>query len=329
MENFVLKEKEEMEKMYYERYCKDDEIDFTELLKTIIKERKIVMIITVIFTVVSLCFGFYRENLSKDYTASAVLNNKAYNVLFSHNIILNEESRENIFTYTERINILLKTEKINEFILSNDIIKLKENSNSKINNMGNRNISSSEFFYELNNFTEKEFLFSSNTKNKDLTKEENEIKDKIDILNKKINIAFKENLSTEIQKTEKQFENLKNEALQINEQVKKLINENKIIFTDKTAENFALTEPVLYIKFNENREKLQEIYSNMQNLILLEKISKEEDILKLEYKDIKFNKSGVNLFLIIIAGIFLGLCAGIFTAVVKEPVKKLLEEIKN
>lgn len=172
-------------------------------------------------------------------------------------------------------------------------------------------------------------MFSSNTKNKDLTKAENEIKNKINILNEEINIIFKENLNTEIQKTEKQFENLKNEAFIINEQVKKLINENKIIITDKTAENFAVAEPVLYIKFNENREKLQEIYHNMQNLIMLEKMSREEEILKLEYKDIRFNESRINLLLIAAAGIFLGLCAGIFTTVAKDPVKKLLEEIKN
>ena len=67
----------------------------------------------------------------------------------------------------------------------------------------------------------------------------------------------------------------------------------------------------------------------MQNLIMLEKMSREEEILKLEYKDIRFNESRINLLLIAAAGIFLGLCAGIFTTVAKDPVKKLLEEIKN
>lgn len=326
MENFDLKEKE---KIYQERYCEDDEIDFTELLKTIIKERKIVMIITAVFTAAALCFGVYRENRPKEYTASVVLNNRVYNILLDQEIIFNEENRENIFAYIEKINVLVKNEKINEFIVSNDIIKLKENNSFKRKDKENGSILFLEFFYELNNFTVKEFLFSSSTKNKDLTKAENEIKNKINILNEEINIIFKENLNTEIQKTEKQFENLKNEAFIINEQVKKLINENKIIITDKTAENFALAEPVLYIKFNENREKLQEIYHNMQNLIMLEKMSREEEILKLEYKDIRFNESRINLLLIAAAGIFLGLCAGIFTAVAKDSVKKLLEEIKN
>lgn len=198
MENFDLKEKE---KIYQERYCEDDEIDFTELLKTIIKERKIVMIITAVFTAAALCFGVYREYRPKEYTASVVLNNRVYNILLDQEIIFNEENRENIFAYIEKINILVKNEKINEFIVSNDIIKLKENSSFKRKDKENGSILFSEFFYELNNFTVKEFLFSSNTKNKDLTKAENEIKNKINILNEEINIIFKENLNTEIQKT--------------------------------------------------------------------------------------------------------------------------------
>lgn len=96
MENFDLKEKE---KIYQERYCEDDEIDFTELLKTIIKERKIVMIITAVFTAAALCFGVYREYRPKEYTASVVLNNRVYNILLDQEIIFNEENRGNIFTY--------------------------------------------------------------------------------------------------------------------------------------------------------------------------------------------------------------------------------------
>ena len=68
MEKYELKNKYEYE---------DDEIDLVELLKAIVRERKIVAVITVLFTVLSLGFVFYKSTLPKVYTAEFLLKNNS------------------------------------------------------------------------------------------------------------------------------------------------------------------------------------------------------------------------------------------------------------
>ena len=336
MDNFILKEKEDekIEEINKKIYCNDDEIDLAEFLKTIIKEKKIVTAVTVIFNIIALCFGYYREVTPKNYTALVTLNNKAYTMLIPQNIY--NEDRKNLPVYIQKIQMLVNSKKIDETILSNDIIKLEKKEDDKENN-SQKNIqlkeneekqqSFLEFFEEIQTLTTTEFLLSGSTKNKELITAENEIKDKIEILNKEINILFKENLNKEIEKAENRYKDLKNKALIINEQIKRLIEEKKIIFADKTIDSFALTEPVLYMKFRENQERMEKTYHNMQNLIFLKEISREKNILKLNFQNIKFDKSEISMIFIIVIGTILGLCAGIFIAVIKEPVKKILKEI--
>ena len=331
MNDFILKEK--AEKINKKRYY-NDEADLTELLKIIIRERKVITAVTVIFSVIALCFGYYKEITPRNYTALVTLNNKAYTMLIPQNIY--NEDRENLPVYIQKIQMLVNSKKIDETILSNDIIKLEKKEDDKENNSqkniqlkenGEKQQLFLEFFEEIQTLATTEFLLSGSTKDIELITAENEIKNKIEILNKKINILFKENLNKEIEKTENRYKDLKNEALIINEQIKRLIDKKRIIFTNKTIDSFALTEPVLYMKFKENQEKLEETYHNIQNLIFLKEISREKNILKLNFQNIKFDKSEMSMIFIIVIGTILGLCAGIFIAVIKEPVKKILKEI--
>ena len=96
MDNFILKEKEDekIEEINKKIYCNDDEIDLAEFLKTIIKEKKIVTAVTVIFNIIALCFGYYKEITPRNYTALVTLNNKAYTMLIPQNIY--SEDRENL-----------------------------------------------------------------------------------------------------------------------------------------------------------------------------------------------------------------------------------------
>ena len=54
MEKYELKNKYEYE---------DDEIDLVELLKSIIRERKLVIIITILFAILAFGFAFYKSML--------------------------------------------------------------------------------------------------------------------------------------------------------------------------------------------------------------------------------------------------------------------------
>ncbi len=51
-------DKYELENRYYD----EDEIDLAEILKTIIKEKKLIFIVTVIFTILAAGFAFYKIN---------------------------------------------------------------------------------------------------------------------------------------------------------------------------------------------------------------------------------------------------------------------------
>lgn len=311
----MLKEREK-----YERYYYDDEIDLVELLKTIIKEIKLVFVITIIFTIISIIFAVYRENLPKTYTASITLKDDTYGLLLSKNSFLYNGSKD-ISTYIQKVNFLIKKEKIDNYIVSNNIIKLQtyeDKTKSKVTVSQN-----------IKNLSSKNFIISNRTKEKTLVNIQKDIKNKTELLSSEINNLFKKNIDIEIIEAENNFEVLKREAIDINSQIKKLIEENKLVLTEKTLENFSLIAPNLYVKFNENKEQMKICYANLQDLNFLKKISNKEDIFTLKFESIKFENSKLNTLVILVFGVMLGLFAGIFIAIIKEPFKNILKEVKE
>lgn len=288
-------ERYELEK----RYEDDDEIDLAELLKAIVRERKIVAVITVLFTVLSLGFVFYKSTLPKVYTAEFLLKNNSKNFIFNEKSSILPEQLE---IYNEKINLFIKLDEIKTYILTNNILTL-----------GNGNTI---------------YTIKGQTDSKTLLEEEKEIKTKLNLLNKEIDELVIKNINKKILNHKEEFSNLSLETKNINEQLIDIIKTyNLNLSEDKVYENLLLIDPVLYTEFKENENRLSALYSDLKTLNSLSKNHKE--IINLEFKEIKFENQKLNNSLIVIIGIIFGLFAGMFTAIIKEPLKNILKEIKS
>lgn len=290
MEKYELKNKYEYE---------DDEIDLVELLKSIIRERKLVVAITILFTILTGGFAFYKSSLPKTYSANFSLKNNTFNItLIAKN---NFSNKEQLNIYNEKINTFINIKNIENYLSSNDVLSLT-NKNS---------------FY----------TFTSQTEDKDLLEKQRGFADKTDILNENINKLLNKNIDNEISKVQERLIILKEEAEIINKQLKNTIKTyNLNISSDNIADNISIIDPILYIKFEENKNELTVLYSDLKILKTLSENYK--DILNLEFNEIKFENSKLNNKLIIAIGIIFGLFVGMFIAIIKEPLKNIIKEIK-
>lgn len=288
-------ERYELEK----RYEEDDEIDLVELLKSIIREKKLVAVITILFTILAGGFAFYKSSLPKTYSANFSLKNNTSNItLIAKN---NFSNKEQLNIYNEKINTFINIKNIENYLSSNDVLSLT-----------NRNS-----FY----------TFTSQTDDKDLLEKQREFAGKTDILNENINKFLNKNIDNEISKIQERLIILKEEAEIINKQLKNTIKTyNLNISSDNIADNISIIDPILYIKFEENKNELTVLYSDLKILKTLSENYK--DILNLEFNEIKFENSKLNNKLIIAIGIIFGLFAGMFIAIIKEPLKNIIKEIK-
>lgn len=288
-------ERYELEK----RYEEDDEIDLVELLKSIIREKKLVAVITILFTILAGGFAFYKSSLPKTYSANFSLKNNTSNItLIAKN---NFSNKEQLNIYNEKINTFINIKNIENYLSSNDVLSLT-----------NRNS-----FY----------TFTSQTEDKDLLEKQREFAGKTDILNENINKFLNKNIDNEISKIQERLIILKEEAEIINKQLKNTIKTyNLNISSDNIADNISIIDPILYIKFEENKNELTVLYSDLKILKTLSENYK--DILNLEFNEIKFENSKLNNKLIIAIGIIFGLFAGMFIAIIKEPLKNIIKEIK-
>lgn len=76
-------DKYELENRYYD----EDEIDLAEILKTIIKEKKLIFIVTVIFTIFAAGFAFYKINQPKNYGVNISFSEETANKINQYNNI--------------------------------------------------------------------------------------------------------------------------------------------------------------------------------------------------------------------------------------------------
>ena len=69
------------------RYYDEDEIDLAEILKTIIKEKKLIFIVTVIFTIFAAGFAFHKINQPKNYGVNISFSEETANKINQYNNI--------------------------------------------------------------------------------------------------------------------------------------------------------------------------------------------------------------------------------------------------
>lgn len=290
MENYNLKE----------RYEDEDEIDLVDLLKTIVKERKLIGIITLVVTLIAFGFAIYKESLPRKYKA----------------IIKADKYVQEIPLYQED----LKKEILNHIqqtgLLSSELKKV-ENKESYYNE-----------FSDLKTLFEKEYEYKDITKEKELAVVEKQLGEKIDNLNNDINNLLKERADEKIKELDEKINVLKEEAKILDEKIKTLVEKHKGI-TENISENIGYLDPVLNAEISKNKEQLENNYKDMQKMQSFKEMIEKDNAVALNIENIDFDKSKLNGSLIIILGIILGLGLGMFVAIIKEPTREVLKEVNK
>lgn len=288
MENYNLKE----------RYEDEDEIDLVDLLKTIIRERKIIGIITLIITLIAFAGAIYKETLPRKYKA----------------IIKADKYVQEIPLYQDD----LKKEILNHIqqtgLLSSELKKV-ENKESYYNE-----------FSDLRTLFEKEYEYKDITKEKELAIVEKHLGEKINNLNNDINSLLKEKVNEKINRLDEKINVLKEEANILDEKVKKLVKKHEGI-TENISENIGYLDPILNAEINKNKEELDNNYKTRQKMVSFQELIEKEKAVTLNIENIDFDKSKLNSGLIIVFGIILGLGLGILIAMIKEPLKNIIKEV--
>lgn len=117
-----------MEKYELEQRYEDEEIDLIEIFKTLIKEKLLISIVTVIFTILAVGFSFYKANEYKNYGVEITFSNETNNKIAEYS-----EAYKNILpifnrTIQKSFNALLEKSENNDVtvISSEDFIKISE-----------------------------------------------------------------------------------------------------------------------------------------------------------------------------------------------------------
>ncbi len=317
MEKYELKNKYEYE---------EDEIDLVELLKSIIRERKLVIIITILFTILAFGFAFYKSNKPYNYGVEISLSEHTkdkinqYNASYKNSSVILNQTIQNTF------DSLLDKKNPNVITLnSEDEGEIKEVLKEEYN------------FVKIIDSKNKTYKLFTKTKNSQIENLSKEINKMIAEDVKNLNSEFEKNLSENIISAEKELSKLTEETNKLNKNAMEIIKENfSDISKENISSNFSIISPVLYVEY---QEKINSLNNTYLKVIDLNKIKNEpKKLFELSGQDnitiIKFNSSsetsgGLNSKLIIAIGIIFGLFAGMFIAIVKEPLKNILKEIKE
>lgn len=309
------------------RYEEDDEIDLVELLKTIIRERKMVIAITIFCIILSGAFAFYKNNKPHNYgvdisfSEETVNKIKQYNTTYKNAYIDLNQSIQNSFN--ELINeknseiITLSSENIKEI---NEILK-KEYNYIKIIDKKNKTYK----------------LFTKIKNNKDeLEKVSKKITQIIDEDTKFLNSEFDKNISISLATKKEELENLTAETKKLNKDIMNVIKENfKNVSEENIHSNLSIISPILYVEYQEKINSLNSVYLKVVDLKEIKNNSKElfelsgENNINLIKLDNTSENSGISNKLILVIGAVLGLFAGMFIAIIKAPLKNIFKEIKE
>lgn len=317
MEKYELKNKYEYE---------DDEIDLVELLKTIIRERKTVAAVAVFFVILTGGFIFYKNNKPHNYGVEISLSEHTkdkisqYNASYKNSSVILNQTIQNTF------DSLLDKKNPNVITLnSEDEGEIKEVLKEEYN------------FVKIIDSKNRTYKLFTKTKNSQIENLSKEINKMIAEDVKNLNSEFEKNLSENIIFAEKELSKLTEETNKLNESAMEIIQENfSNISNENINSSLSIISPVLYVEYQEKINSLNDMYLKVNNLKKIKDSAKEffelsgkNNITVIEISNTSENSGGLNSKIILAAGLILGLFAGMFIAIIKEPLKNIIKEIKE
>lgn len=317
MEKYELKNKYEYE---------DDEIDLVELLKTIIRERKTVAAVAVFFVILTGGFIFYKNNKPHNYGVSISLSEDTVNKINQCNTLYKNSSVVFNQAVQSSFDTLLKKENPNIVVLSSedkDVINkvLKEKYN----------------FVKIIDTKNKNYKLFTKIKSSEIKKLPEKIDAVISEDTQNLNFEFNKNISEKLVSAEKELSKLTEETNKLNESAMEIIQENfSNISNENINSSLSIISPVLYVEYQEKINSLNDMYLKVNNLKKIKDSAKEffelsgkNNITVIEISNTSENSGGLNSKIILAAGLILGLFAGMFIAIIKEPLKNIIKEIKE
>ena len=317
MEKYELKNKYEYE---------DDEIDLVELLKTIIRERKTVAAVAVFFVILTGGFIFYKNNKPHNYGVSISLSEDTVNKINQCNTLYKNSSVVFNQAVQSSFDTLLKKENPNIVVLSSedkDVINkvLKEKYN----------------FVKIIDTKNKNYKLFTKIKSSEIKKLPEKIDAVISEDTQNLNFEFNKNISEKLVSAEKELSKLTEETNKLNESAMEIIQENfSNISNENINSSLSIISPVLYVEYQEKINSLNDMYLKVNNLKKIKDNAKEffelsgkNNITVIEISNTSENSGGLNSKIILAAGLILGLFAGMFIAIIKEPLKNIIKEIKE
>ncbi len=315
-------EKYELENRYYE----DDEIDLVDLLKTIIREKNLVIITTVIFTVLVSGFAFYKTNRAQNYGVEIKFSNETaakinkYNERYKNiSPIFNEiiqDSFDSLLNKTEEDISVVSAEETQE------IAEIMKKDNSFVKIVDGRN---------------KSYKLFTKLKHKEIENQTDKFIETVNSDNEYINNEINKNLLEKIAVSDERLKVLTEETEVLNEKVMEVVRK---YFSAASKENISLNisfvAPILYTEYQQKINALDFAYLTNIQLKELQKdigndiinLSGEKNIISITVSS-PSSSSGISSKLIIVIGLFLGLCAGMFFAIIKAPLKNIFKELKE
>lgn len=314
-------DKYELENRYYD----EDEIDLAEILKTIIKEKKLIFIVTVIFTIFAAGFAFYKINQPKNYGVNITFSEETANKINQYNNIYKNGSLAFNGTVQKSFDTLLDNPE-------NDIIVISSEKTKEIADAMKEDYD----FIKIVDRKNKSYKLFTKTKDENIEKISAEINKIIDEDTKILNNEFKKNFADEIETSENTLAVLTKDTDKLNKEIMTVVNKN---FSDVSKENMkanlSIIAPVLYVEYQEKISSLNSMYLKVADLKNIQKdaenlfsFSGEENITVISV-DKPSSDRGISPKLIILIGVVLGVFAGMFFAVIKAPLKNIFKEIKE
>lgn len=307
------------------RYYDEDEIDLAEILKTIIKEKKLIFIVTVIFTILAAGFAFYKINQPKNYGVNITFSEETANKINQYNNIYKNGSLAFNGTVQKSFDTLLDNPE-------NDIIVISSEKTKEIADAMKEDYD----FIKIVDRKNKSYKLFTKTKDENIEKISAEINKIIDEDTKILNNEFKKNFADEIETSENTLAVLTKDTDKLNKEIMTVVNKN---FSDVSKENMkanlSIIAPVLYVEYQEKINSLNSMYLKVADLKNIQKdaenlftFSGEENITVISV-DKPSSDRGISPKLIILIGVVLGVFAGMFFAVIKAPLKNIFKEIKE
>lgn len=307
------------------RYYDENEIDLAEILKTIIKEKKLIFIVTVIFTIFAAGFAFYKINQPKNYGVNITFSEETANKINQYNNIYKNGSLAFNGTVQKSFDTLLDNPE-------NDIIVISSEKTKEIADAMKEDYD----FIKIIDRKNKSYKLFTKTKDENIEKISAEINKIIDEDTKILNNEFKKNFADEIETSENTLAVLTKDTDKLNKEIMTVVNKN---FSDVSKENMkanlSIIAPVLYVEYQEKINSLNSMYLKVADLKNIQKdaenlfsFSGEENITVISV-DKPSSDRGISPKLIILIGVVLGVFAGMFFAVIKAPLKNIFKEIKE